>query len=76
MEWQDRITLDPAVLVGKPCIKGTRISVELILECLAAGWTAEQFLEQYDHITREDLQACFAYAGDVVRKEFEGQRWP
>jgi len=70
LDWHDRITLDPAVLVGKPCIKGTRISVEYIVELLADGWTYEQILESWDHITREDIFACLAYASDVLRMEF------
>ena len=70
LDWHDRITLDPAVLVGKPCIKGTRISVEYIVELLADGWTYEQILESWDHITREDILACLAYASDVLRMEF------
>jgi uncharacterized protein (DUF433 family) len=70
LDWHDRITLDPAILVGKPCIKGTRISVELIVEVLADGWTYEQILESWDHITKEDILACLAYASDVLKMEF------
>ena len=70
LDWHDRITLDPAILVGKPCIKGTRISVELIVESLANGWTYEEILESWDHITREDIQACMAYASAVLKMEF------
>ena len=67
MEWRDRITSDPAVLVGKPVIKGTRISVELILGWLANGWTYEQILASYPHITREDILAALAFAGEMHR---------
>jgi uncharacterized protein (DUF433 family) len=70
MDWHDRITLDPAILVGKPCIKGTRISVEMIVESLANGWTYEDILESWDHISREDIQACLAYASAVLKMEF------
>lgn len=52
MEWRDRIVSDPAVLAGKPVVKGTRISVELILRCLANGWTHEQILESPAHHPR------------------------
>ncbi len=69
MEWTDRIVVDPNVLVGKPVIKGTRISVELIIDLLARGYSKEQILEQYDHITTEDIQACLAYASQVLRSE-------
>lgn len=69
MEWRSRIVADPDVLVGKPVIRGTRISVELVMDLLAAGYTAEQIIEQYDHLTREDIQACLAYAKDVVQAE-------
>jgi uncharacterized protein (DUF433 family) len=71
MDWHDRIKLDPAILVGKPCIKGTRMSVEIILEALAGGWSMEEILEQWDHISADDIRACIAYAGDVVRREYE-----
>jgi Uncharacterized conserved protein len=69
MNWQDRITLDPNVLVGKPVIKGTRISVEFVINLLSRGWTEEQILKEYDHLTREDIQACLAYASDVLKSE-------
>ncbi len=64
-----RIVIDPQVLVGKPVVKGTRISVELIIDLLARGYTVEQIRQQYDHITNEDVQACLAYASDVLRSE-------
>jgi uncharacterized protein (DUF433 family) len=64
MPWQDRITVDPDVLVGEPIVKGTRISVEFVLDLLARGWTTAQVLREYDHLTPEDVQACLAYAGD------------
>lgn len=64
MNWQDRITVDPNVLVGKPVIKGTRLAVEFIVDLLAAGWTAEQILDNYPHLIQEDIQACLAYAAE------------
>jgi uncharacterized protein (DUF433 family) len=69
MDWRTRIVADPQVLVGKPVIKGTRISVELVMDLLAAGYTPQQVIEQYDHLTREDIQACLAYAKEVIRSE-------
>jgi uncharacterized protein (DUF433 family) len=58
VNWQERIVVDPSVLVGKPLIQGTRISVELVIDLLARGYSKEQILEQYDHLTPEDIQAC------------------
>jgi uncharacterized protein (DUF433 family) len=69
MDWRARIVADPAVLVGKPVIKGTRISVELVMDLLAAGYTSQQVIEQYDHLTPEDIQACLVYAKEVVQSE-------
>jgi uncharacterized protein (DUF433 family) len=69
MNWHERITIDPAVLVGKPVIKGTRISVEFVIDLLARGWSAEQILQEYDHLTAEDIQACLAYASDTLKSE-------
>lgn len=68
-DWKDRIVTDPDILVGKPTIKGTRISVELILGWLANGWTHEQVIEAYPHITNEDIQAALAYAADRLRED-------
>jgi uncharacterized protein (DUF433 family) len=59
----------PDVLLGKPVIRGTRISVELVLEALAAGETVEQLLEEYPHITREQVLAALAFAADALRSD-------
>ena len=67
--WRERIVVDPDVLVGKPVVKGTRIAVELVIDLLARGYSKEQVLQQYDHITPEDVQACLAYAADVLQSE-------
>jgi uncharacterized protein (DUF433 family) len=69
VDWKDRITLDPKVLVGKPVIRGTRIAVEFVVDLLGRGWTTEEILREYDHLTPEDIQACLAYAGDVLKSE-------
>lgn len=69
MDWRTRIVVDPAVLVGKPVIKGTRISVELVIDLLGRGYTPQQVLAQYPHLTAEDVQACLAYASEVLRSE-------
>jgi uncharacterized protein (DUF433 family) len=69
MKWQDRITIDPKILVGKPVIKGTRLSVELIMELLSNGWTEQQILENYPGITHEDVLACLDYATEILKSE-------
>jgi uncharacterized protein (DUF433 family) len=62
MTWQDRIVVDPAVLVGKPVVKGTRLAVEFIIDLLAQGWSETDILDSYPGLAREDIQACLAYA--------------
>jgi uncharacterized protein (DUF433 family) len=69
MQWQERIAIDPAILVGKPVIKGTRLSVEFVIDLLAAGWTQEQILANYPNLTREDIRACLAYASELLHEE-------
>jgi len=66
MNWQDHIGTDSNVLVGKPCIKGTRLSVEHILKLLASGWSEEMILKNYPRLTKESLQAVFAYVSDCM----------
>jgi uncharacterized protein (DUF433 family) len=67
MNWETRITLDPEIMVGKPTIAGTRITVEFILGRFAEGWTEKDILDNYPRITPEDLRAVFAYAADWGR---------
>jgi uncharacterized protein (DUF433 family) len=67
MDWMERIVSDPDVLVGKPTIRGTRLSVEFILDRLADGWTEQQLLENYPRLTSEDLRAVFAYATECLK---------
>lgn len=67
MNWKDHIVSDKSVLLGKPVIKGTRISVEFILDRMANGWTEATILENYPHITTRDIQAVFAYLNDCVK---------
>jgi len=66
MDWEERIVLDPKILVGKPTIRGTRLAVEFIVDLLAQGWTYEDVLRNYPGITREDILACLAYAAAAV----------
>jgi uncharacterized protein (DUF433 family) len=69
MSWQEHISVDPQVLVGKPVVKGTRISVELVLRQMANGWTVEQILDSYPNLNADDIRACLAYASEVLRDE-------
>ena len=57
------------VLVGKPIIKGTRISVEFVINLLAQGWKEEDILKNYPHLTREDIFACLRYASEILQPE-------
>ena len=58
----ERITLNPKVMVGKPVIKGTRLTVEYVLNLLAHGATAAEILEEYEGLTQEDIHACLLFA--------------
>lgn len=64
-----RIIIDPQVAAGKPVVKGTRLSVQFILELLAGGWTQAQVLENYPGLTAEDIRACLAYASERLAEE-------
>jgi uncharacterized protein (DUF433 family) len=66
MNWKDYIVADSAVLGGKPTIKGTRISVEFIIQRLAQGWTEGELLENYPRLTPTHLQAVFAYIQECI----------
>jgi uncharacterized protein (DUF433 family) len=65
----DRITYDPTILGGKPIIKGTRISVQFILELLAAEMSVDEILAEYPHLTREDVLAAINYAARTIADE-------
>lgn len=67
--WRKLIHSDQGILSGKPVVKGTRLSVEFLLGLLANGWTEEQILENYPTLTREGLNAVFAYAAESVADE-------
>jgi uncharacterized protein (DUF433 family) len=68
-DWRDRIAIDPEILKGKPIIKGTRISVEFIIELLANSWTEQQIRGNYPQLKKEDIQAALSYATDVLKEE-------
>lgn len=67
-DWRDRISVDPAVCHGKPCIRGTRIFISVILDNLAAGQTAEEILEAYPGLSAADVQAALAYAAELAHE--------
>jgi uncharacterized protein (DUF433 family) len=69
MSWQDRIVVDPAVLTGKPVVKGTRLAVEFVIDLLAQGWSEGDLLKNYPRLTREDILACLGYASERLRAE-------
>jgi uncharacterized protein (DUF433 family) len=69
MDWHSRIVINPKILVGKPVIRGTRISVEFVVDLVAVGWSHEKALESYPHVSEEDIRACLVYAGDLLREE-------
>ena len=68
-DWEQRIVVDPKILVGKPVIRGTRLSVEFILDLLANDWTIEKVLEEYPQLKREDIIAVLKYAAEMVKEE-------
>ena len=69
INWRDHIHSDPGILGGKPVVRGTRISVELILEYFADGCSAADVLAAYDHITAEDVRAALAFAQEMIAEE-------
>ncbi len=69
MNWREYIHTDPDILSGKPVIKGTRISVELILGRLANGWTEAMLFESYPHLPKETLPAIYAFMLDTIRDD-------
>jgi uncharacterized protein (DUF433 family) len=69
VNWQDRVVIDPKILVGKPVIKGTRLAVEFIIDLLAQGWNEAEILLNYPVLTHTDIQACLNYASEVLRAE-------
>ena len=71
MNWENKIVSDKNILLGKPTIKGTRLSVEFIVEQLASGWTQGQILENYPRLSREDLQAVFALHCGLFQRRFD-----
>ena len=66
MNWREHIESDPMVMAGKPVIKGTRITVEIILDWLAAGWSEKEIFENYPRMTVDNLRAIYAFSREIV----------
>lgn len=69
VNWSARVVLDPTVLSGKPVVRGTRLSVQFIVGLLAQGWSTAQIVQEYEQLAVEDIQACLAYASDLLQTE-------
>ena len=70
MDYRSRIALDPEVRFGKPCIRGTRITVGDVLSYLASGMTEAEVLRDFPQLTRDDIRACLAFAAERERRVF------
>ena len=68
MDYTGIITIEPGKRGGKPCIRGLRITVYDVLECLASGMTQEEILREFPYLTQDDIRACLAFAADRERK--------
>ncbi|MGH3147788.1 MAG: DUF433 domain-containing protein [Rubrobacter sp.] len=68
MDWREYITVDTDVCHGKPCVKGTRVMVSVILDNLAAGQTPAEIMKSYPSVNREAIRAAIAYAADLARE--------
>lgn len=67
--YKERITVNPDIMLGKPVIKGTRITIEIILRKLSEGMTAEEVLGAYPHLVKDDILAALSYSADVISQE-------
>ena len=67
MDWREHIEVNENILVGKPIIKGTRLSVEHVIDLFASGWTEQQILDNYPRLTKKDLQAIFIYIQEGLK---------
>ena len=76
MGTSNRIEINPDVMRGKPVIRGTRVTVELLLRKLSEGATEESLLDSYPHLTREDIKAAIAYAADTIAQQRAGNISP
>jgi len=67
--WQERVIINPDVCHGKPCIRGTRIMVSVVLDNLAEGLTSEEIVKEYPPLTLDDIRAAISYAANLTREE-------
>jgi uncharacterized protein (DUF433 family) len=72
MDYRQRITIDPLIRSGKPCVRGTRIAVADVLDYLGGGMTIAEVLEDFPDLTAEDIQACLSFAADRERRLLAG----
>jgi uncharacterized protein (DUF433 family) len=70
MDWREHVTVDPAICHGQACIKGTRITVSVVLDNLAASASADDILRSYPSLSPKDIQASIAYAAELARERF------
>lgn len=70
LDWRQRISINQNVCHGKPCIKGTRIWVSLVLDFMASGSSMDEVLNEYPQLKREDILACIAYGAEMSRERF------
>jgi uncharacterized protein (DUF433 family) len=75
MDWKTYIHSDPKILLGKPVVKGTRLSVEFILGLFSQGWTEQQVLENYPKLSTRSIQAMFAFAAECIKEDVNYRRW-
>jgi len=71
LDWEDRVTIDPKVCHGKPCVRGTRVMVSIVLDYLKAGETHREILSQYPSLKEEDILAAISYAAWLAHEEEE-----
>lgn len=69
MDWKERITINTEVMLGKPVIRGSRLTVEFIIGLMAHGWTEKSIIENYPGIVKEDILACLNYAEEMLKTE-------
>ena len=69
MNWRDYIHSDPAVLAGKPVVRGTRLAADFLLGLFASGWTHAEVLDSYPQLSQKALRAVFAFAAEAMREE-------
>lgn|SRR5712671_5138243 len=68
-DWQERVTINPDVCHGKPCMRGTRIMVSVVLDNLAEGLSSEEIVKEYPPLTLDDIRAAISYAANLTREE-------